>query len=193
MRYIFIFLSVCLTSFSQKKILKANSITSDFKISNFESDTTNQVFLIRSNNQLDSVINSSEKNICIVYVITSWCKPCKKFLPILNKFIEINNNKIDLVLINIENDSSERLYKSTYKFLKSDFNYNRISFVIDYYKKGLNIPLYDNFIYNIVKVQHDYGLSFLGVFKNKKLVYHTASYIEDNNLIISKINEILKN
>jgi thiol-disulfide isomerase/thioredoxin len=184
--YIYIFLFFCFGSLEAQSTLKAKEIlnTKDF-VNELSSIKDVGVYSIDSETIL-KLIKSSKKEFHVIYSFTTWCGPCREYLPMLLNYVE--NNNIELYILIIEKDNSKKLYNSKVFFDKME-NFNKPIFCITSGKSKNPKKKYFEFVESIVPNHKEFGLSLNVLINNKGEVLYASTYNESKEEIIATLNQ----
>ena len=188
--YIYIFLFFCFGSLEAQNILKAKEIlnTSDF-VNTITSNKDLGVYSIDSETIL-KLIKSSKKEYHVIYSFTTWCGPCREYLPTLLNYVEKNN--IELYILIIEKDNSKKLYTSK-EFFDKMKNFNKPIYCITSGKSKNPKKKYFEFVESIVPNHKEFGLSLNVLINNKGEVLYASTYNESKEEIIATLNQRISN
>lgn len=187
---IYIILFFCFGSLEAQNILKAKEIlnTNDF-VNTITSNKDVGVYSIDSETIL-KLIKSSKKEYHVIYSFTTWCGPCREYLPTLLNYVEKNN--IELYILIIEKDNSKKLYNSK-EFFDKMKNFSKPIYCITSGKSKNPKKKYFEFVESIVPNHKEFGLSLNVLINNKGEVLYASTYNESKEEIIATLNQRISN
>ncbi|WP_452230646.1 TlpA family protein disulfide reductase [Lacinutrix sp. MEBiC02404] len=186
---LYLLLFFCFGAIKAQNTLKANEIlnTKDFVIE-LSIPKETEVYSINSDTILE-LIKSSDKEYHIIYSFTTWCGPCREYLPMLLDYVETNN--IELYIIIIEKDASEKLYNSKVFFDKME-SFKKPLYCITSGKSKNPKKKYYEFVESIKPNHNEYGLSLNILFNNKGEVLYASTYNESKEEILKTLNQLIQ-
>jgi len=187
--YIYSLLFFCFGIATAQTTLKAKEIlnTENF-VNDLSSNKETEIYSINSDTIL-KLIKTSKKEYHVIYSFTTWCGPCREYLPMLLDYVEKNN--IELYILIIEKDASKKLYNSKVFFDKME-NFNKPLYCITSGESKNPKKKYYEFVDSIKPNHSEYGLSLNILFNNKGEVLYASTYNESKEEILKTLNQLIQ-